>query len=404
MQYICRLGTPDGRVVEEIHQAANEASVRSGLEGRGYHVFAVRPRGLPFKLSLPSLARRKKRVSEEQFLVFNQELAGLLRAGLPLLQALDLMLERRKDPHFRAILTEVRDRVKNGEDLSEAFSRFGDLFPALYASSLKAGERSGELEQVIRRFIRYLRLVMDARKRVVSALVYPAVLVGLSIVMIGVMTVVVIPKFKGFYDAMDLDLPGMTRGILEVSLFVRAHRWWLLGGLVLAFFVFRRWGTVGLGRQWVDRWKLRVPLLGSILHRFSLSEFCRSLGTLLSGGLPLVPALEVAVGSVGNLHIRSRLDPLVGWVKEGKAFYASLEETEVFTDLAIDMVKVGETTGALDEMLSSVSDFFDEEIETSMQRVLSLVEPMMLIFMGLAVGLLLISMYLPLFSILGQLQ
>jgi type IV pilus assembly protein PilC len=401
MQFVCRLGTPDGRVVEEVLTASDESSLRSELSKRGLHVFEVRRRGLSRNLSVTG-RRHRRRIPIQEFVVFNQELAALLKAGLPLLQALDLMLERMANPHFRGVLTEIRDRVKSGEDLSEAFAAYGDLFPRLYPPTLKAGERSGELEQVIRRFLRYTKLVLDAQRRVVSALIYPAVLVCLSIAMIIVMAVFVVPKFRVFFDNLNVDLPVITQVVLAVSGFANRN-WPILLALILGVvFSFRSWNRTEGGRLVVDRFRLRLPLLGGVLQRFSQAEFCRSLATLLTGGIPLVPAFEIAVTSVGNTWVRSRLEPTIQMVREGRPFYSALETSAVFGDMSIDMIKVGEATGSLDDMLGSVSDFLDEQIETRMQRILSLIEPMMLIFMGIMIALILISIYLPMFSVLGS--
>lgn len=410
MQYVCRVGTPDGRVLEEVHTAPDEVALRSELDKRGYHIFDVRRRGVPGKVTMRGLAggMRRKRVPDAEFLVFNQELAALLKAGLPLLQTLDLMLERMANPNFKAVLGEIRDRVKSGADLSEAFAEYGDMFPRLYPSSLKAGERSGELEKVIRRFVRYLKLVLEARKRVISALVYPAVLVGLSIAMLVVMAVYVVPKFQVFFLDLNVELPLLTRITLGVSAFLTQRtlflwNWaWGLIAIAVGISALRRAGRTTEGRIAIDSFKLRLPLLGPVLHRFALSEFTRALSTLLSGGIPLVPAFEIAVSAVGNAQVRSKLEPTIQMVREGKAFHAALETSGVMTDMAIDMVKVGEATGALDEMLMSVSDFLDEQVETRMQRLLSLVEPIMLVVMGIIIGLLLVSIYLPMFSMLGQ--
>jgi type IV pilus assembly protein PilC len=300
------------------------------------------------------------------------------------------------------VLTDIRDRVKSGEDLSEAFASHGNLFPRLYPSSLKAGEKSGELELVIRRFIRYMKLVLDARRRVVSALVYPAVLVCLSIGMIAVMAIYVVPKFMSFFSELGTDLPLITQVVLGLSKFLTANWPIILIGLVVGGIALRSWGNTDSGRLAIDRIKLRLPFLGPVLHRFAMSEFCRSLSTLLAGGIPLVPAFEIATASVGNSYVRSKVDPTIQLVREGKPFYSSLEASEIFTDMSIDMVKVGETTGSLDEMLSSVSDFLDEEVETRMQRLLSLIEPLMLVFMGAIIAILLVSIYLPMFSMLGS--
>jgi type IV pilus assembly protein PilC len=404
MQFICRIGTPDGRVFEETFSASDETALRSDLGKRGYHLFEVKRRGMAPKMGVPSLLRggRRGRIPVQEFLVFNQELAALLKAGLPLLQALELMLERMRPGTFRSVLTEVRDQVKSGTDLSEAFAEYGDLFPRLYPSSLKAGEKSGDLELVIRRFIRYMKLVLDARRRVFSALTYPAVLVVLSLAMIAVMTIYVVPRFMGFFTELDADLPLITRIVLGISNFMSANWVLMLLGLIGGAVALRSWGRTEPGRLALDRLKLRVPFLGPVLHRFALSEFCRSLSTLLSGGIPLVPSFEIGIASVGNAFVRSRIAPTIQMVREGKPFFAALEQSEIFTDMAIDMVKVGEATGSLDEMLNSVSDFLDEQVETRMQRLLSLVEPMMLVFMGLIIAILLISIYLPMYSMLGS--
>lgn len=402
MQFVCRVGTPDGRVVEDVFTASDESALRSDLGKRGYHLFEVRRRGISKKVALPSFPGRRRRIPDQVFMVFNQELAALLKAGLPLLQAMDLMLERMKNPLFRGVLTDVRDRVKSGEDLSEAFAAHGELFPRLYPSTLKAGERSGELESVIRRFIRYMKLVLEARRRVVSALVYPAVLVCLSAAMIAIMAVYVVPKFMGFFSELEVELPLITRVVLAGSSFASRNWLLILAGIVAAVAGVRAWGRTGPGRLALDGFKLRAPFLGPVLHRFGLAEFCRALGTLLAGGIPLVPAFEIAASAVGNSWIRGRLEPNIQMVREGKPFHAALESSGVFTDMSIDMVKVGEATGALDDMLSNVAEFLDEQIETRMQRLLSLVEPLMLVFMGIIIAILLVSIYLPLFSMLGQ--
>ncbi len=404
MQFICRVGTPDGRVFEEMFTASDETALRSDLGKRGYHLFEVKRQGMAPKMGLPALLRggRRGKVPVQDFLVFNQELAALLKAGLPLPQALDLMLERLENPTFRAVLTDVRDRVKSGTDLSEAFAEHGDLFPRLYPSSLKAGEKSGELEAVIRRFVRYMKLVLDARRRVFSALTYPAVLVCLSGGMIAVMTIYVVPRFMGFFTELDADLPMITQVVLGISTFMSNNWVFMLMVLIAAILGIRAWGRTVPGRLAMDRAKLRIPVLGPVLHRFALAEFCRSLATLLSGGIPLVPSFEIGIASVGNAFVRDRLNPGVQKVREGRPFYLALEESEIFTDMSIDMVKVGEATGSLDEMLNSVSDFLDEQVETRMQRLLSLVEPLMLVFMGIIIAILLISIYLPMYSMLGS--
>ncbi len=403
MEFVCRVGTAEGRVMEEVFQASDEASLRAELEKQGLHLFQVRRRGVS-GLSLPRLRKRAKELDRQTFLLFNQELAALLRAGLPLLQALDLMLERMEDEEFRRVLTDIRDRVSSGEDLSEAFAAHGDMFPRLYPASLKAGERSGELEEVIRRFMHYQKLVLDARKRAVSALIYPALLVGMSLLMLVVLSIFVVPSFTNFYEGMDAELPLLTRIVVGFSVFLRDQIWILALAAVVGVIAFRRWVRTPAGRLRWDAMRLKMPLMGGVLRLFGLSEFTRSLATLLAGGIPLVPALEISVGAVGNASLRSSIEPEIARVRQGQAFHEAMDASDVFPPMAVDMAKVGEATGALDEMLTNIADFFDDKVETQLQRILSLVEPAMLIFMGLVVAAILLSLYLPMFGALSGIQ
>jgi type IV pilus assembly protein PilC len=405
MQFNCRVGTPEGRVLEQTFVASDEPALLTELAKLGYHVFEVRRRGMPRKLGTAGFfGQRRKPIPVQEFMVWNRELAVLLKAGLPLLQALDLMLERMENQHFKAVLTDIRDRVKSGQDLSEAFEEHAELFPRLFPSTLKAGEKSGELEQVIRRFIRYLKLVMDARRRVITALVYPVVLICLSITMISIMMVYVVPKITVFFENLEVELPLMTRMLIAVSGFAHRNVVWLALGALGGGVAFRAWRRTAPGRLWLDRTKLKLPFLGPVLHRFALTELCRSLATLLSGGIPLVPALEIATDAVGNLEVRQAIAPQIQLVREGKPFHEALERSGVFLEMSIDMIKVGEATGSLDEMLTSVADFLDEQIETRMGRILTLIEPLMLVFMGIIVAMILVAIYLPLVSALGQSQ
>lgn len=406
MQFVCRLGTADGRIVEQIHEAPDLRTARREIERRGLHVFEIRRRGLRQLFgALPGSGGGAKAVPGQDFLIFNQQLAGLLRAGLPLLQCLDLLCERQRHAAFKDALGEIRDRVESGEELSEAFAAAGAAFPPIYSSMLKAGEQSGGLERVVRRYVRQLKLLTTSRKRVVSAFFYPALLICLSVGIVAVMMFFVMPRFEEFYLALDLDLPWITQLLLAVSQVLRSPTTLVLIALAsvagLAAWRVGRSGRIG---ALVDRLKLRLPFIGPILHRFALSEFCRSLATLLHGGLPLAAALETAASAVTNRFLHQRAVALGPRIREGEAFHVALEESEVFTDLAIDMVKVGEATGALDEMVNSVSDFLDEDVETRTERLLSLVEPVMLVVMGCTIALLVLSMYLPLFSVLGQVQ
>lgn len=403
-EFVCRLGTPAGDVIREVRRSDDAATLRRELTRAGYHVFDLQPRGLLAKLKLPAASARVRSVPMRPFLIFNQELAALLRAGLPLLQGLDLLHERAREPFLKRALDDIRDRVRGGEDLSDAVAAQGEVFPGLYAATLKAGERTGELEEVVRRYIRYQRLVLEARKKTVSALVYPAVLVGLSLVLIAVMAIFVMPRFQSFYTALDAELPALTKFTLGAS--QALQRYWpvLLIVLVVVGWLTWRFKRTERGRLWLAGLGLRVPLLGSIFRRLAVAEFSRSAATLLIGGMPLPQTLQIAVGSVGNVKIRDELVPVIRRVQEGQALNEAVADVSAIDALAVDMIKVGESTGSLGAMLSEVADFLDEEVETFLQRILGLLEPLMLVFMGIVVALLLVSVYLPLFSVLQQIR
>lgn len=402
MQFVCRVGTAEGEVVEQEFEGRDAGALRAELEQKGLFVFDIRRSGLLGSLKIPFSDRSTKKVPISELLVFNQELVALLRSGLPLLQSLELLKDRPQDEDFREMLSQASARVKSGEAMSDAFAAFGDRLPALFAPTLQAGERSGELETVLKRFVRYQRLVLETRKKVVSALMYPIVVISLSLGLLLVMTGYVLPSFSEFFAGLGADLPMLTRIVMAIANFVSVNGIWLAGGAAVLVVVYRQSSRTKAGRRRIDRWKINLPFVGIVFERMALSEFCRSLATLLAGGIPIVPSLETSVGAIGNASIRHRLGPVPLAVREGVSLADGLRSTGVAEDLMLDMVQVGETTGALDQMLSDVSDFLDEEVETRMQRVLGLIEPAMLVIMALLVALLLVAVYLPMYSLLGK--
>jgi type IV pilus assembly protein PilC len=391
-----RVGTQDGDIVERHVQALDLGAAREEITRQGLHIFDVKRSGFSLSELIPA---GRKAVSTERFLLFNQELLALVRAGLPIIQSFDIMLERQKNLRFRQILVEVRDKIKSGVALSDAFASYGEMFPAIYSNSLRAGERSGDLEGVLRRFLRYQKLIVNLRKRVVSAMIYPSVLITLSVGMVFIMLTVVIPKFSEFYQGFGAQLPAFTQFMIGLALFIRTNALLVLVLVVVAGFLLQRWTGSSMGRLAFDRFKLRIPLVGGIFHRFGITQFTQSLGTLLSGGTPMVPAIEIASQSVTNQLISTRIFAIVQSVREGEPLWRSLESTGVISDLAVEMVKVGESTGALVEMLSNVSEFYDEEIENRLNRMIALIEPVILIFMGMVIAVLLYAFYLPLFQL-----
>jgi len=400
-EFVVRLGMPDGSVSEQRHRAASAEALRRELEARGLYVFAVKP-ARALRLSLRW--GWQERIKPLEFLVFNQQLATLLAAGMPVLQSLELLQKSQANPFFREVLTRVLDDVRSGVALSEAFMAQGELFPALYCASLYAGERSGDLVGVLRRYIHYQQMVEGVRRRVTSALTYPAVLLTLAFGLVVVLVTYVIPRFAGLYQDFQADLPVITTLILSFATFLRDQVYLLLGGVAMGLVLLRRYLRSEAGKLSWDRLKLRLPFVGEIFHLFGLSQFVRALATLLSGGTPLVPALEVAVGTVTNRAIAGPLARVIPMVREGQPLWASLETTGLFPELSLAMVQVGEATGALEGMLTGVGQFYDESIEVKLSRVVTLIEPAVLILMGGVIVTLLLSVYLPMFSLLQRVQ
>lgn len=391
-----RVGTPEGEILEREIQALDLQAAKEEIHRQGLHIFDVRKSGFTVSSLIP---RSRKVISTDRFLHFNQELLALVRAGLPILQSLDIMLERQKDARFKQVLSDIRARIQSGSAISDAFAAYGSAFPPIYSSSLRAGERSGDLEGVLRRFLRYQKLIVTLRKKVIGALVYPSVLIVLSVAMIFIMLTFVIPKFSEFYQGFDADLPAMTRMTIELSQFVRSNAWLVLAIIVASLFLINRWSRTAAGGITFDRIKLRIPLAGGVLHRFAIMQFTQSLGTLLGGGTPMVPAIEIASQSVTNKLVSSRLTELAQNVRQGEPLWRSLEKTGVTSDLAVEMIKVGESTGALVEMLSNVSEFYDEEIEAQLARMIALIEPVVLVIIACVIAGLLYAFYLPMFNL-----
>jgi type IV pilus assembly protein PilC len=399
-EFVARVGTPDGAVLLERHRAGSADALKRELEARGLHVFQVRAAG--GRLRIPLLRREK--LDPLDFLVFNQQLATLLRAGIPVLQSLELLQRSQSSPLFREVLSRVLEEVRSGVSLSDAFGGQGDLFPRLYSATLLAGERSGDLVAVLDRYIAYQQMMEAVRRRVSTALTYPAVLLAMSFGLVVLLMTYVIPRFAEFYVGFAGELPFATAVVMGLANWLSANMVFLAPAAAVGVWLLRRWARTDAGRFRLDRARLRIPFIGKIFHLFSLSQFVRSLATLLAGGTPLVTALEVAISTVTNRAVSQPLSHVPGRVREGQALWSSLSATHLFPELSLAMVQVGEATGALEAMLFNVSRFYDESIEVRLGRVVSLIEPLVLVMMGGIIATLLLSVYMPMFTMLQKAQ
>jgi type IV pilus assembly protein PilC len=403
MEFRCRLASSNGEIVEGVYTADSESRLRQDLDEKGFFVLSAQPKGSIAGLSL-SLPRRKS-VNSREFLVFNQELATLLKAGMPLVQSLDLLRRRVDSPLFRTVLDDVYEKVRAGTALSDAFAAHGHAFPRIYTASLLAGERSGNLDAMLRRFVEYTKIIATIKRKTISALVYPAILSGLAIILVSIIVLKVVPAFSDFYSTFGKELPMSTRLIMGVSEVVRGQFVLILGGLGAAIALFIIWVRQPGQEVKLHHALLAVPMLGDIARKFATSQMARTLATLLGGGLPLVNALDIAAHSVGNQYMAAQLDVVSSRVREGESFARALEARRAFPEVAVKMAEVGESTGALQDMLNTVADFYDEEISTNMERFVTLVEPVLLVIMGIVIAGLLLALYMPLFqlsSVLGQ--
>jgi type IV pilus assembly protein PilC len=397
-EFVCTLGAPDGSVVEQRRVAVSSDALTRELEGEGFHVFKVA--SARSSLRIPFVTRGDRVVSQD-FMLFNTQLRTLLRAGLPLAQSLDLLRTQQSDPNFRSLLGKVHQQVTTGVALSDAFLSLGDTFPTLYANTLRAGERSGELEGVLDRYVQYQRLVEDLRRRIIGALTYPLVLILLSIGLVALLVTYVIPKFSDFYLQFGSNLPLPTRLVLATAQGTQQNLLWIIVGTILVGAGYRLWSATSRGRRIADRWKLFFPVAGKLVHLFALSQFTRSMSVLLRGGTPMVPALETAATSIKNAYISELFLGCVQEVQEGRSLSEALEDTGQAPDLALAMMRVGESTGALPEMLENTSEFLDEEIDFTLNRIVTLFEPAILVFMGLVVAGLLLAVYYPLLRLVS---
>jgi type IV pilus assembly protein PilC len=392
-EFVIKLADERGRVQEQVQTAATAEELRARFAHAGYHVFSVRARS-----GFGGFKRRK--VKLEPFLIFNQQFLTLIRAGLPILGSLQMLAKNQKNAHFAAQLDDVSGRVKTGESLSSAFEAQSG-FPVMYTTTLLAGERSGNLLEVLERYVNFQRVSLTFRKKLVTSLIYPCVLMALVSLLLMFMFTYVVPQFAELYEQIGSKLPAMTVTLLAFGKWLNHNLLWiLLTALCLGAGAYR-FSITDRGRDFVDGFRIRMPVFGRIWLKYQVALFSRTLSTLLTGGLPLVPSLETAARSISSRRVSKAVMVSIGTVREGKSLAEALIQTKVFPDLAAEMITVGEQTGALPQMLNSVAEFFEEDVATALTASLALIEPAILIVMGVVVVFILISLYLPIFS-LGQ--
>jgi len=392
-EFVVKIADDRGRVQQHIEQGISEAEVRDRFSSQGYLVYWVKPQGL-----MAGGFSRRKKLKQATFLVFNQQFLTLLRAGLPILNSLELLIKRQKDAQLKQILENVRDRVKGGELLSDAFATQG-MIPKIYTTTLMAGEKSGNIDEVLTRYVNFQRMSMTFRKKLFVSLIYPTLLISVVLIMVTFLFTYVVPKFADLFNSLNAKLPAITVFMLNVGMNAQKYAPFIGVGLAVTIFVLWRWKETDRGADRIDRMILSMPLLGDIRLKHQVASFSRMLSTLLQGGLPLVPAMETAGASMSSRRILKGVARAGVRVREGQGLAPSLEEQKIFPELAVEMIEVGESTGALPAMLNSVAEFYEEDVQTALGATMALIEPIILMIMAIFVGGVLISLYLPIFTL-----
>ena len=387
-EFVIRLADERGHVQEQVQSAATADELRTRFSQAGYFVYSVKPRGLT------GSARKTKL---ETFLIFNQQFLTLIRAGMPILGSLEMLAKSQRNANFAGQLQNVSARVRTGEAISSAFEAQGG-FPLMYTTTLLAGERSGNLEEVLGRYLSFQRVALAFRKKLVASLIYPALLITLVLGLFIFLITFVVPQFAKLYDQIGTKLPSITLFMLALGTGAQHYVLYVLPILILIGYLLWRWSRTDTGAERIDRIRIALPIFGKIWLKYQVAMFARTLSTLLTGGIPLVPSLETAARSITSKRISKSVFSAVTAVREGKGLAKSLEATKVFPELSTEMIEVGESTGALPQMLNSVAEFFEEDVQTALTAALALIEPAILIVMGAVVVTILIALYLPIFS------
>src|SRR3982750_2088830 len=396
-EFICRLGTPAGEVITRTVEAPGVIEARAHLEREGFRVFNVTP---PKTIGVTALTKFGRggsvpRVKARDFLLFNQQLAGLVRPGIPILQAITMLRKRAASARLRTVLGDVEDQIRGGLALSEAFAAQGPIFPRIYTASILAGERSGALDEVLSRYVSYMRRNVALRRKIRGALAYPLFLLFASFCMVTFLTTYVVPRMSELFTGFGNELPTVTQIVVGISRWLSSNVLWfgplIIGGSIFLFI----WSRTPAGKLQISKLILKIPLAGSLAVQMSVAQATRSLATLLAGGIPLVESWEIASESITNLELQRRSSSILPMIREGRSFTESLETAGWMPALASDMIGIGERSGSLREMLDEVAVFYDAESEVRLEQLTTTLEPAILVVMGGVVVTILLAIYLP---------
>jgi len=397
MEFVCKIGTGAGKVLVQTERAPSEAELRHRLKNEGFYIFSVRPKEILSARWTPGGGH----IKPDEFLVFNQQFLTLSKSGLPLQKSLEMLAGQAQSEALRSAVTKVQEKVKAGALLSEAFESVG-RFPKMYCATLRAGERSGSLDRVLGHYLLYQKTSRTFRKKFLSALIYPAFLMVFLFGLITFVITFVVPRFAMLYSELEVELPPLTLFMISLSQGLTHYLLLLLAGIALVVMATRAALRSRRTRLAWERAKFHMPLVGKLLLKFSVAEFARTLSTLLQGGIPIVSALETAKESVSSPLMAEAIGEAEKEVTAGRALSACLRPCGLFPPMALDMIEVGESTGAMSNMLEALAEFFEEDVSVDLATLVALVDPIMIACMAVVVAFVLVAFYLPLFSMAAQ--
>ena len=396
--YTCKIGSADGKIIEKEFEAASADILKQSLASQGFFVFSVASKPLQF---LWKKGAARKKIDTKALITFNQELLVLIKAGLPIMHALDAILERIDKGRLAEVLEIIRDDIKGGSSLSDAFERHPSAFSHLYIASIRAGERTGDLPQTLKRYITFLKKTEGFRKKVITALFYPAILLSVAFVAITLLLVYVVPTFSQVYADAGSKLPTPTLILIGFTSVLKKFFPLLIAAVFFGVYLFKKWINTESGRITVDSFTLKIPVLGDIFSKYSIVSFTRTLATIIESGIPIVESLKMSVGTLNNKILEGRLTAAIRRVEEGVSLSVAIDGAKLMPTIALRMLSAGESSGSLEEMLEGISDYFEEELDQRLHLLSTAIEPAIMVVMGVVIGAIIVTMYLPIFKIAG---
>jgi type IV pilus assembly protein PilC len=402
-EFICRLGTPSGEIVTRVVEAVGIGEAKTQLEHEGFKVFTVASAEKGLSAVLSGGTGKKNRVKQGDFLLFNQQLSALLRAGIPVLQSINLLRNRSQSSNLRVVLADVEDKIKSGIPLSDAFEAQG-IFPRIYTASLLSGEKSGALDDVLARYVDYLKRAVGVSRTLRGALAYPAFLLSAAVIMVAFLTLYIVPRMSDLFKGLSTKngLPTITLVVLGISSAISNNIWWLLPMTLILVFAIVIWLRTPNGKLLLHKFLLKLPLIGNLIKQMTMAQLARSLSTLLSGGITVPDAWDIASQAINNLELRRRSQGVLSLIREGRGFTEALGQANWMPELALDMIGIGESSGSLREMLDEVANFYDAEAEVRLEQLMTLMEPVILVFMAIIVIVILLAIYLPIIQTISS--